>query len=79
MGKQPAGERLHQRQQWPQAEAHAAVSNWPATAHPSPAIIASSNPQTVSDITTVEDRCRGVLLGLAAGDRNGGPVVRDKE
>src|SRR5262249_214040 len=25
---------------------------------------------TVSDITTVEDRCRGVLLGLAAGDRN---------
>jgi ADP-ribosyl-[dinitrogen reductase] hydrolase len=24
--------------------------------------------------TTVEDRCRGVLIGLAAGDRNGGPI-----
>ena len=29
---------------------------------------------TVSEITTAEDRCRGVLLGLAAGDRNGGPI-----
>jgi hypothetical protein len=28
----------------------------------------------MSDITTVEDRCRGALLGLAAGDRNGGPI-----
>src|SRR5262245_60007223 len=28
----------------------------------------------MSDITTVEDRCRGVLIGLAAGDRNGGPI-----
>src|SRR3954470_6532651 len=26
------------------------------------------------DITTVEDRCRGVLVGLAAGDRIGGPI-----
>jgi ADP-ribosylglycohydrolase len=24
--------------------------------------------------TTIADRCRGVLLGLAAGDRNGGPI-----
>lgn len=24
--------------------------------------------------TTAADRCRGVLVGLAAGDRNGGPV-----
>ena len=24
--------------------------------------------------TTTADRCRGVLLGLAAGDRNGGPI-----
>jgi ADP-ribosylglycohydrolase len=24
--------------------------------------------------TGVQDRCRGVLLGLAAGDRNGGPI-----
>ena len=24
--------------------------------------------------TSVQDRCRGVLLGLAAGDRNGGPI-----
>jgi ADP-ribosyl-[dinitrogen reductase] hydrolase len=24
--------------------------------------------------TTTEDRCRGVLMGLAAGDRNGGPI-----
>lgn len=23
---------------------------------------------------SVQDRCRGVLLGLAAGDRNGGPI-----
>jgi hypothetical protein len=22
----------------------------------------------------VQDRCRGVLLGLVAGDRNGGPI-----
>jgi ADP-ribosylglycohydrolase len=28
----------------------------------------------VSDITTAEDRCRGMLLGLAAGDRIGGPI-----
>jgi ADP-ribosylglycohydrolase len=27
----------------------------------------------MSDIG-VQDRCRGVLLGLAAGDRNGGPI-----
>src|SRR5262245_58756972 len=26
------------------------------------------------DIEGIRDRCRGVLLGLAAGDRNGGPV-----
>src|SRR6516165_6191701 len=26
--------------------------------------------------TGVQDRCRGVLLGLAAGGRNGGPVRR---
>jgi ADP-ribosylglycohydrolase len=26
------------------------------------------------DLTTAEDRCRGVLLGLAAGDRIGGPI-----
>src|SRR5262245_41205897 len=24
--------------------------------------------------TTAPDRCRGVLVGLAAGDRNGGPI-----
>lgn len=24
--------------------------------------------------TGVKDRCEGVLLGLAAGDRNGGPI-----
>ena len=24
--------------------------------------------------SSVQDRCRGVLLGLAAGDRNGGPI-----
>ncbi len=24
--------------------------------------------------TTIEDRCRGVLIGLAAGDRIGGPI-----
>merc|ERR1719421_80445 len=23
---------------------------------------------------TLQDRCRGLLLGLAAGDRNGGPI-----
>jgi ADP-ribosylglycohydrolase len=28
----------------------------------------------MSDITTAEDRCRGVLIGLAAGDRIGGPI-----
>lgn len=28
----------------------------------------------MSDITTAEDRCRGVLVGLAAGDRIGGPI-----
>jgi len=28
----------------------------------------------MSDTTTVEDRCRGVLVGLAAGDRIGGPI-----
>jgi ADP-ribosylglycohydrolase len=28
----------------------------------------------MSDITTVEDRCRGILIGLAAGDRIGGPI-----
>ena len=28
----------------------------------------------MSDTTTAEDRCRGVLVGLAAGDRNGGPI-----
>jgi ADP-ribosylglycohydrolase len=28
----------------------------------------------MSDLTTAEDRCRGVLMGLAAGDRNGGPI-----
>jgi len=28
----------------------------------------------MSDTTTAEDRCRGVLLGLAAGDRIGGPI-----
>ena len=32
--------------------------------------------------TTAEDRCRGVLIGLAAGDRIGGPthmaVILDK-
>src|SRR5262249_46499203 len=27
----------------------------------------------MSDFTTAEDRCRGVLVGLAAGDRIGGP------
>jgi ADP-ribosyl-[dinitrogen reductase] hydrolase len=26
------------------------------------------------DLTTAEDRCRGVLVGLAAGDRIGGPI-----
>jgi ADP-ribosyl-[dinitrogen reductase] hydrolase len=25
-------------------------------------------------VSSVQDRCRGVLLGLAAGDRNGGPI-----
>jgi ADP-ribosyl-[dinitrogen reductase] hydrolase len=28
----------------------------------------------MNDITTAEDRCRGVLVGLAAGDRIGGPI-----
>ena len=28
----------------------------------------------MSDITTAEDRCRGVLVGLAAADRIGGPI-----
>ncbi len=28
----------------------------------------------MSDLTSAEDRCRGVLVGLAAGDRIGGPV-----
>jgi ADP-ribosylglycohydrolase len=28
----------------------------------------------MSDLTTAEDRCRGVLIGLAAGDRIGGPI-----
>ena len=27
----------------------------------------------MSDFPTAEDRCRGVLVGLAAGDHNGGP------
>src|SRR5262249_19826393 len=30
--------------------------------------------RTMSDLTTAEDRCRGVLIGLAAGDRIGGPI-----
>ncbi len=30
----------------------------------------------MSDTTPAEDRCRGVLLGLAAGDRIGGPTRR---
>jgi ADP-ribosylglycohydrolase len=29
---------------------------------------------TMSETTTAEDRCRGVLVGLAAGDRIGGPI-----
>jgi ADP-ribosylglycohydrolase len=28
----------------------------------------------MSDITTAEDRCQGVLIGLAAGDQIGGPI-----
>ena len=28
----------------------------------------------MNDLTTAGDRCRGVLVGLAAGDRIGGPV-----
>jgi hypothetical protein len=28
----------------------------------------------MSDLTTAEDRCRGALVGLAAGDRIGGPI-----
>ena len=28
----------------------------------------------MSDLTTAEDRCRGVLIGLAAGDCIGGPI-----
>ncbi len=28
----------------------------------------------MSDCTNVEERCQGVLVGLAVGDRNGGPV-----
>jgi ADP-ribosylglycohydrolase len=28
----------------------------------------------MSDLTIAEDRCRGVLVGLAAGDRIGGPI-----
>ena len=28
----------------------------------------------MSDIVTAEDRCRGVLVGLAAGDKIGGPI-----
>jgi ADP-ribosylglycohydrolase len=28
----------------------------------------------MSDTTTAEDRCRGFLIGLAAGDRFGGPI-----
>lgn len=28
----------------------------------------------MSDTTTAEDRCRGVLIGLAAGDQIGGPI-----
>ena len=28
----------------------------------------------MSDFPTAEDRCRGVLVGLAAGDRIGGPI-----
>jgi ADP-ribosylglycohydrolase len=28
----------------------------------------------MSNLTTAEDRCRGVLVGLAAGDRIGGPI-----
>jgi ADP-ribosylglycohydrolase len=29
---------------------------------------------TMTDTTTAEDRCQGVLVGLAAGDRIGGPI-----
>lgn len=29
---------------------------------------------TTNDTATVMDRCQGVLIGLAAGDRNGGPI-----
>ena len=28
----------------------------------------------MNETTTAEDRCRGVLVGLAAGDRIGGPI-----
>ena len=28
----------------------------------------------MSDLTTAADRCWGVLVGLAAGDRIGGPI-----
>jgi hypothetical protein len=28
----------------------------------------------MSDLTTAEDRCRGVLVGLAVGDQFGGPI-----
>jgi hypothetical protein len=35
----------------------------------------SSRPCAVTMIeTTAEDRCQGVLLGLAAGDKIGGPI-----
>jgi hypothetical protein len=37
--------------------------------------VKQKNPvSTMSDITAAEDRCRGVLVGLAAGDKIGGPI-----
>src|SRR5262245_2225926 len=46
---------------------------WTATM---PGVISTARGKAVMTEERVQERCRGVLLGLAGEDRNGGPVPR---
>src|SRR5437764_4766275 len=49
------------------------LSPWPLPPRPAADGREGQN-RDMSDLTTAGDRCRGVLVGLAAGDQIGGPI-----
>ena len=47
---------------------------WPAPDPGRNRTVEQAGACAVSDFTSAEDRCRGLLIGLAAGDQIGGPI-----